>query len=236
MSARVQARLEALGINPFEAARRGGLQRNFVNDILIGRKRSLRSATMPALARALETTPAYLNGESDEPEISGDNDTTLVRSRMVPIVIAGKVEAGAFWEVDEFDQSEREIIFDVPDPDFPQARIVAFNVAGDSMNDLKPTPIMPGTRIVGIDYGDLAGRLPLRTGMVVVVQRTREGGHLREWSVKQVELREGSMAFWPRSTNPRHKPIIVDRNLLADDGQTVEVLAIVRRITSEVPI
>jgi hypothetical protein len=47
-------RLKELNRNPFEAARVGGLERSFVNDILIGRKRSVRGENFERLARALD--------------------------------------------------------------------------------------------------------------------------------------------------------------------------------------
>jgi hypothetical protein len=56
----VSRRLAELGINPFEAARRGGLERSFVNDILIGKKRSVRGDNIGKLAVALETDPVSL--------------------------------------------------------------------------------------------------------------------------------------------------------------------------------
>jgi hypothetical protein len=48
------ARLRELNRNPFEAARLGGLERSFVNDILIGRKRTVRGENLGRLARALD--------------------------------------------------------------------------------------------------------------------------------------------------------------------------------------
>ena len=50
----VMARLEELDRNPFEAARVGELERSCVNDILIGRKRSVRGQNLERLARALD--------------------------------------------------------------------------------------------------------------------------------------------------------------------------------------
>jgi len=50
----VMERLKELDRNPFEAARLGGLERSFVNDILIGRKRSVRGDNLARLARALD--------------------------------------------------------------------------------------------------------------------------------------------------------------------------------------
>ncbi|RUV84336.1 hypothetical protein EOA60_04540 [Mesorhizobium sp. M1A.F.Ca.IN.020.06.1.1] len=56
----VASRLNELGINPFEAARRGDLERSFVNDILIGKKHSVRTDKIGSLARALQIDPAEL--------------------------------------------------------------------------------------------------------------------------------------------------------------------------------
>jgi hypothetical protein len=53
-------RLAATGRNPFEAARIGGLERSFVNDILIGKKASVRSNSLRKLARALDASESEL--------------------------------------------------------------------------------------------------------------------------------------------------------------------------------
>lgn len=52
----VEERLAELDRNPFEAARKGGLERSFVNDILIGKKHSVSGGKIPLLAEALDTT------------------------------------------------------------------------------------------------------------------------------------------------------------------------------------
>lgn len=67
LAERVRERLEALGINPFEAARRAGFERSFVNDLLIGRKKSVRGAALLRLATALGCDPAYLVGMQAAP-------------------------------------------------------------------------------------------------------------------------------------------------------------------------
>lgn len=60
LKAIVELRLTELGVNPFEAARRGGLERSFVNDLLIGRKKSVRGDNIGKLAAALEIDTASL--------------------------------------------------------------------------------------------------------------------------------------------------------------------------------
>jgi hypothetical protein len=54
----VAARLAELDRNPFEASRIGGLERSYVNDILIGKKKSIRADKAAGLARALDLPDA----------------------------------------------------------------------------------------------------------------------------------------------------------------------------------
>lgn len=155
---------------------------------------------------------------------------------LVPVRVAGRVEAGAFRAQEDLgDWHEAETVLDIRDPKYPSARQLCFDVDGDSMNDLKPRPILNGDRVFAVAFEDLGGKVPLRDGMVVVVERSRFAGQEREWSVKQVELYADRTEFHPRSTNARHKPIVVPRDPQADDGTKVEIIALVRRIVNEVP-
>ncbi|MBO0141473.1 peptidase S24 [Agrobacterium sp. Ap1] len=176
-----------------------------------------------------------LFGDADDETPAPISDIILNRIGMVAGRVAGVVEAGAFREVDEFDQSEPVEIMLPRDEKFPNARQLVFDCAGDSMNDLRPRPIFPGDRLVCLAYEDVGHEVELRSGMVVVVQRERDGGHFREWSVKQLELFPDRAEFHPRSTNAKHKPIIIQSDHEADDGVTVQVIALVRRVMNEMP-
>lgn len=208
-------------------AKEAGVSQQLISQL----ENSVNSSTteLPKLARALgvsvsEIDPSY-----------GDvsNEVISIAGRMSPVRTIGVVEAGAFREVDEFDQGEPEEIYLPPDTKYPNARQMAFVVAGDSMNNLDPRPILPGDRAVCVAYADIAAEVKLRDGMVVVVQRQRDGGHFREWSIKQIELYEDRTVFAPRSTNPKHKPIIVPRDFDADNGEEVEVIALLRRVVND---
>ena len=189
---------------------------------LMNGKRNLKVDEIPKIASYLGIDPPNVEMRPAVPELR-------------PVRRAGFVEAGAFREVDEFDQSEPEEINIEPDKRFPNARRMYFEVLGDSMNALKPMPIFPGAKCICLAFEDVAHELKLRDDMVVVVQRSRDGGHFREWSVKQIAMFDDRVEFMPRSTNLRHKPIVVDRNHDADDGVTVEVIGIVRRIVNDIP-
>ncbi|MFC5423021.1 LexA family protein [Bosea eneae] len=155
-------------------------------------------------------------------------------SPLVPVRKAGRVEAGAFRAQEDLgDWDEAETTLDIRDSKFPNARHLSFDVEGDSMNALKPRPILGGDTVSCVAYEDVDTQAPLRDGMVVVVERTRFGGQEREWSIKQLELYADRVEFHPRSTNPKHKPIVVKRDPGADDGTKVEIIALVRRVTNE---
>lgn len=205
------------------------IPRSAVNKMVLG-EREISGAEMLAIAQILGVPSPRPEAVGDEPEI------TRTKEGLTAIANAGIVEAGAFRSAPDFIDIEEEPTFDLPDPKFPWARQVSFTVAGDSMNRLQPRQILPGDKVICVDFNDLNGRVPLRDGMTVVVERTRDGGHLREWSIKQLEIYEDRMEFHPRSSNPRHKPIVVPVDYQADDGETFRILALVRRISNEIPI
>lgn len=179
-------------------------------------------------------TEMATGGRLNRSVASPDSTVVALRNRLVPVPIVGKVEAGAFREVDDLEDTgeEPELIFEEPDPDFPRAKRMAFTVQGDSMNAAVP-PLLDGYRLICVDFED--ADVPLSDGMTVVVQRTRDGGLTREWSVKEVEMGETEISFCPRSTNPRHKPIVVPIDAEPDDSTVVQVIAIARSVSATIP-
>lgn len=231
----LSAALARNGVSQAELARQlsdvlsRSIPRSAVNKMVLG-SRAISADEMLAIARILKSAPPTSADGAEVPEV------TQLRAGLVEIPNAGHVEAGTFRSAPDFTDIEEEPTLGLPDPRFPWARLVSFSVGGDSMNRLQPRPILAGDKIICVDFEDLDGRVPLRDGMTVVVEQTRDGGHLREWSVKQLELYEDRMEFHPRSSNSKHKPIVVKVDDEADDGRTVRILALVRQITNELPL
>lgn len=232
-----RARAAAGFDTPTDAA--NAFPRDINKNTLISHENGNRAISKKAAAKYAElfgvTAGWILFNANDEIATAAPSEVALSRIGMTAAKHAGTVEAGTFREVDEFDQSEREMVAIPRDEKFPNARQLLFDCSGDSMNDLKPRPILSGDRLVCIAYDDVEHLVELKSGMVVVVQRERDGGHFREWSVKQIELYPDRTEFHPRSTNPKHKPIVIQRDHDADDGVTVQVIALVRRITNDIP-
>ena len=255
---RINQRLNELGKTPRAASLDSGMGATAIRDIFRRPENSLTLETLRKLAIGLETTPEWLafgtesvgtfgwdpeklkqQKGSTSGEAAEEGSTAVpIAGRMVPVPIVGDVEAGAFREAPEYEPDDIEYVTDYPDKEFPHARRIGFRVRGDSMNDLKPRPMLEGDKVIGLDFHDLEGLMVLRDGLVVVVEQTRDGGHTREWSVKQLEIHEDRYEFCPRSTSTRHKPIVVPKKVFhdpsEDDGRQVRILALVRRVISDV--
>lgn len=63
---RIADRLRVLGISQAELARRAGVAQSTINSLVKKPRRS--SPHLLRIARELETTPAYLTGETDDPQ------------------------------------------------------------------------------------------------------------------------------------------------------------------------
>lgn len=252
---RIQAKLEEHDLSERGAALAAGLSASAIRNLREGKSESPRLVTLKKLAPVLHTTPEWLafglenvgtfGGEPRDARAQIETSPIpLEAAAPVPAVVvayAGVVEAGAFRPVEDLDDDpERPPLWEPADREFPDLPLVYWDVAGDSMNALKPRPIMPGDRVIGIPFEAFRGRFALRDGIVVIVEQSLDGGHHRERSVKQLELYEDRVEFHPRSSNRKHKPIIVPRTIFTDpsegDGRQVNVLAIARRISNELPL
>jgi transcriptional regulator with XRE-family HTH domain len=221
--ARVKERLEALGMTERQAslAATEGRDPNFLGMIRRGVIANPRIDRMQHLAAALKTDLSFLTG--------GTIDQSSI-SDAVPIVffgipLFGKVEAGRYYLVDDLAaESEPVMIPASRHPRFPNAPHLAYEVVGDCMNALEPKPILPGEIVICVEWA-ATGYTPI-SDMVVVVEHTRDGGHMREITLKQIEVRGDGIALCPRSTNKAHREIWLPKDH-EDDGRTVTIVGLV---------
>lgn len=191
-------------------------------------ERQPRLIDLQNLARALECRVEDLTG--DEAPAS-EQSQPGPRGGLLPVPIIGRTAAGVFREVVEFADAEPEYVFEPEDEEFPKARRFSLLVEGDSMNAADPA-IPDGARVVCVDFEQTG--LPFMEGLIVVIERLREGGHLREWSVKEIELHDDEVWFCPRSANKTHKPIKVVNDPAADQWNSLSVIGLVRDVSLKV--
>lgn len=141
----------------------------------------------------------------------------------------GKVSAGYFLSVDEFNQDLD--YFEVPPsiprhPTYPMLQQSAYQAIGDSMNEIG---ILDGMWVVAASYADWIDKIgELDNGNYVIVQRSRAGGSEIERTVKEVQFARRGMRLVPRSTNPTHKEFFIDLDTDADpDTEQVSIIGVV---------
>lgn len=199
-------------------------------------ERGLTERTIGLAAKAFEVSKSRVIGDATVSEVEPPQGSPLLAAGadIRPVHVQGIVEAGAFRETRYLEGAPLELVAAPPDRDFPFARQVAFKIAGDSMNAARPQPLLEGSYVVCLDFDDLEGRVPIRSGMKVVVERVE--GELREWTIKEVEKTAGGYILHPRSNNPIHKPTVIGEDFNTDSGVEIRVLAWVRFVFAREPV
>lgn len=198
-----------------------GLGESFVRDILRGKTKSPSAENMRKLAAALNTSAAYLTGESDELELT---DRTLIPSRGVPY--RGEVAAGIWAEVGEGVIDPDDWLPFNPIPQFPEGTVYCLRVRGDSLDKIA----RPGTTLVCVNLQE-AG-IDFKDGDLVIVARTQAQGGLIETTAKRVRFIRGGYELVPESTNPKWQPIVVMRGRSPNDDH-IQVIARVEFILNK---
>lgn len=221
---RIKNRLKDLNLSARKAAIRAGLPQARVRDILNGKSLHPRSDTISALAPILEVTASWLASGSSSVETHSLREDPLPFKLEVPrsvtLPIRYRVEAGAWYEID--DAHEPYGHRDVPaSPRFSSFTQWLEEVSGDSLDLL----IRPGSLVHVIDAIDMG--YVAADGDVVVVERRRGG--TRERTLKQVEVTGRKTLLWPRSSNPRwSEPLDLSSGLTASESDVeVEIVGLV---------
>jgi repressor LexA len=197
---RVNARMQELGI-PSEHALvvKAGLSRDALRQLRNDRVRSLNSDTLIRLADALESSMDWLVGRSGDNQRAGASNDNFE-----DVEIVGEVQAGVWREALEWPESDRYTIPVPVDLRFPGMKRRGLKIGGNSMDEIFPE----GSIAFVIPILEL-GRPPAH-GNKVIVQRARH--EFYEATCKQLALRpDGSAVLLPRSSDKRHKPIILPR-------------------------
>lgn len=183
---RVEKRLREIGKGPVEAAARvSGMERNFIRDLLEGKKTSFSEAKAAAVAEALEWTVAELRGE--------DHAERGRRERVTRIPLVSWVSAGKLTDVEsQLDITEVPLLAFA---DLGRGEFFALTVEGDSMDRFSP----PGSRIVV----NRAQR-DLVAGKPYIFWHRTEGTTYKFWQADPPRLD-------PASWNPANKPHFLKR-------------------------
>ncbi|ESQ82374.1 hypothetical protein AEAC466_17275 [Asticcacaulis sp. AC466] len=206
--------MQAQGLSNYALADRVGVSEGSVRQAANLGTHRLGADTIYNIARELGTTVEAL---LELPPLSkGDSQGTLpVRYRT----------GGGVW-IEAFDFSDVPLgeVEGAPVKSYPRTQQWYEKLEGDSMNVVFPD----GTYLQVVDA--IAIQYVPKSGDVVIVERTRDAGFLRERSAKQVEIgADGTVQLWPRSTNPRWQQPIQINDHPTDETVQVRIAAKVVR-------
>lgn len=169
--------------------------------------------TLAKIARALDVAPEWL--------AFGVGEVSLHDNSADRLPIIGEVAAGLWLEVDSLHQpSDYERAPVLFSPEWPIDAQYGLRVRGTSIN----RTAMDGDVLRCIDIAK-SGIHP-RPGDLVVVQRTRLDGRLREVTAKFFSMDGENIVLSPDSTDPIHKPILLKPGCSEEDVD-VAIIAVV---------
>jgi SOS-response transcriptional repressor LexA len=209
-----------LNTNAAAVSRKANLGTTAIHDILSGKNRKPSYDVLCAIANALDCDVGYLIGEQRPPRMPQRHE------RVAPIPVIGIVEAGAFRPMHEPPYGEEPKHLNAPTSiSYPSAPHFALEVWGDSMNASKPVPLLEGMYVLCVDVA--AAGLTVESGKIYVVRRTKDGGQTYELTVKRARVFRNRTELIPESTNPKHEPIVVRRELDPDSANEVTAFGLV---------
>jgi SOS-response transcriptional repressor LexA len=180
---RVEKRLRELEVGAVEATQSvTGLERNYIRDLIEGKKRSFSQSKAALVAQALHWSVAELQGQIGNHEAAAE---TLSKIPLLDNVTAGKLRS----------ISSQIPVEDVPllaFADLGRGDFFALTVEGDSMDRVSPE-----NSVIVVNQAERT----LVSGRAYVISRRGETT-FKLW-------RSDPPRFAPYSTNPVHEPIYV---------------------------
>ncbi len=142
--------------------------------------------------------------------------------------IKGEVAAGLWMEADLFDSEKVEKSNLIGgDKRFPLEYQYLLRIRGESLN----REAQDGDLILCLDYGQ-AG-FEIKSGDLIVVERSRDGGHTLERTAKRIFHHNGEIELRPESNDPRfQEPVVYNEH--SEEASEVRILAKVLHVISSV--
>lgn len=218
---RIRERMAERGAKPAPLAASAGLSSSFIRDILRGKTRSPQADNLAKLAAVLETTPAYLTGTDQAPELTNRKPVAIQG-----IPYRGEVAAGVWIEVGEGVVEPDEWLPINPLPQYPEGSVYCLTVRGDSLDKIA----RPGSTLVCLDLAE-SGR-GFTDGDLVIVERAKAQNGLLEMTAKRVRAVRGGFELYPESTNAKWRPVTYP-HASDDTGETIRVIAKVEFILNK---
>ncbi|MCX2721766.1 LexA family protein [Roseibium salinum] len=139
-----------------------------------------------------------------------------------PLEIKGQVAAGLWMEAGLFETDATREATLAGDLRYPEKCQYLLQINGESLNRIARN----GDFILCLDY--LEAGIEIKSGDLVVVERSRDGGHTVERTAKRIVRRNDEIELRPESDDPRfQEPVIFNEH----DEEATEVRIIAKILT-----
>jgi transcriptional regulator with XRE-family HTH domain/predicted Rdx family selenoprotein len=144
------------------------------------------------------------------------------------LMIRGDVAAGLWMEAGLFEaETVGESTLTGGDRRFPLGLQYLLRIKGESMNRIA----RDGDLVLCLDYAGAGNEI--RSGDMVIVERSRDGGHTIERTAKRAVRHVGGVELHPESDDPRfQEPIIFDE--YSEEASEVRILAKVLSVIRQI--
>lgn len=183
----------------------------------IERGNVLRPKKLREIARVLGRSEEYLLGEIEQ---APTRTSARLPGSAQYVPVRGEVAAGLWREVDDQShiESEPETIPVAPTPGIPFEYQFCLIARGTSLNKLA----QDGDVLVCTDI--IKSGAEIKDGDLVIVERRKYQGAMREVTAKRVRRANGGFELWPESIDPAFQtPIRIDDG--EDDDEEIDVIA-----------
>lgn len=207
---RLAKALKDAGLNMLTASRAAGKSDTYVRDIL-RRDKQPTIESFIALARVVGKPVSYLIGEEADSPANGFR----------PVTVAAHIQAGAWTEVWEWDESDQYQVYVPDDPYLRPFTLYGAETRGPSMNRrYQERTVLIFTSVEETHEEPIPGKR-------YIVERRRESGEV-EHTVKLLH-RDDDGKFWlvPESDDPRFQAAISVEDGTGD-GDVVAIIGRVR--------
>lgn len=190
-------------------------------------------------AKAFKVDAAWLMCLTDEPggrfaESKSTPQLTIGRKvSRIDAPLKGILQSGVFRDLNDPTFSSEDVVTVMRDPEFPLVRHLAFDVADDAMNSVYPRGIFAGDKVIGIDIDDAGADIELEVGMIVVLERLRDNGQLRELTLRLVDDWDGKRVYRPDSKSGKYSTFTINDGI-DDEGVAIKVICVVNQVQHQI--
>lgn len=190
---KLAAAIKSSGKAATALALEAGMSPTGVRDLLKGKSKAPSLTTISAIADALGLS---INDIIDV-EL-GLNPAPKRNSITKFLTVRHKVQAGAWFEADQQANDASEMFPVAENPKYAGHPQWLEQIVGNSVDLIIPDGALAHViDAVSLEYTP-------KDGDLVIVERTRDGGHIRERTIKQVRIPSPTqIELWPRSTDAR---------------------------------